>query len=362
MPGTKGRRSWGWIARQKSKRYLASYIGKDLQRHYAPTPFTAKMDAEAWLANERKMIEQGTWSPPAAREAQKYAATITLADYAATWIAQRPVKPRTRQMYEDLLRLHITPTLGAVPIDALTAQAVRTWFAKLDPKYAGRNGNAYGLLHAVCNTAVRDELLTSNPVHIERAMNAPRKREPVVLTIAELAQVAEKIRPERLKAFVLLSAWSGARWGECIELRRKDISEGCEVVFIGRGVTHRGERAWVSTTKSGKPRAVVIPPHIREDLQHHLDAFVAKDADALLFPAERGGNCQHLKSTRVFRDYFQRALKDVGREGVTVHGSAALRRDTGGPRRQPRGIDEPVRPFDREGVDDLSVRGEWARC
>ncbi|GLP83602.1 hypothetical protein [Mycobacterium antarcticum] len=28
---------------------IGSYIGPDLKRHYAPTTFTAKMDAEAWL-------------------------------------------------------------------------------------------------------------------------------------------------------------------------------------------------------------------------------------------------------------------------------------------------------------------------
>ena len=114
MAGTKNRRSWGWIARQRSKRYLASYIGHDLVRHYAPSTFTAKMDAEAWLANERKLIERGEWTPPAQRQAEQRARIVTLDEYATTWIEQRPLKPRTRQMYKDILRLHISPTLGKV--------------------------------------------------------------------------------------------------------------------------------------------------------------------------------------------------------------------------------------------------------
>jgi hypothetical protein len=74
------------------------------------------------------------------------------------------------------------------------------WYAKLDPKRALSNSHAYALMHSICGTAVKDGLLQANPCHIERAMNAQRKREPVMLTVAELAAVADKIRSERLRA------------------------------------------------------------------------------------------------------------------------------------------------------------------
>ena len=44
------RRGFGYVRRLPSKRYQASYAGPDLQRHVAPTTFTTKGDAEAWLA------------------------------------------------------------------------------------------------------------------------------------------------------------------------------------------------------------------------------------------------------------------------------------------------------------------------
>ena len=46
------------------------------------------------------------------RVAEKKAKAITVGEYAQTWIEQRNVKPRTRLGYQDLLRLHIEPTLG----------------------------------------------------------------------------------------------------------------------------------------------------------------------------------------------------------------------------------------------------------
>ena len=50
MAGKKGHRGWGRIRRLPSKRFQANYVGPDLVRHNAPTTFTTKMDAEAFLA------------------------------------------------------------------------------------------------------------------------------------------------------------------------------------------------------------------------------------------------------------------------------------------------------------------------
>jgi hypothetical protein len=57
------RRSFGYIRRLPSKRYQASYLGPDLARHAAPDTLEAKMDAEGWLRDERKIIGAGEWIP-----------------------------------------------------------------------------------------------------------------------------------------------------------------------------------------------------------------------------------------------------------------------------------------------------------
>jgi integrase len=129
--------------------------------------------------------------------------------------------------------------------------------------------------HAVCASAVEAELLTKNPCHIKRARSTNRKREPVLLSVAELARVADAIRPERFRVLVLLSAWAAMRFGEVSELRRKDISDGCETITVSRAVTHRSGNDPASrcrdTPKSGKTRTVVSAPHTRTDVKHHLD-------------------------------------------------------------------------------------------
>ncbi|MCV7222957.1 tyrosine-type recombinase/integrase [Mycolicibacterium elephantis] len=316
MAGVKGRRGWGWVRRLPSKRYQASYIGPDLVRHKAPTTFSTRMDAEGWLARERRSIELETWEPPAQRAAEVVAQAITVGEYAERWIDNRNIKPRTRSAYRDTLRLHIRPKLGKVAMKNLTGEAVRAWYTSLGNDHPRRNSHAYGLLHAICSTAVADELIAANPCNIPRVMNPPRKRDPVILSVPEVAALADAIRPERLKALVLLCAWCGVRWGEVSELRRKDVGEDCEVLYVARAVTRRDGVYRVDTPKSGKGRPVVIPPHIRDDVREHLASNVGKSPESLLFPAARGG---HMNDRVFSREYFADALAAIGREGVRVH-------------------------------------------
>ena len=122
-------------------------------------------------------------------------------------------------------------------------------------------------------------------------------------------------RPSGLNALILIAAWCGLRWGEVTELRRKDISDDRAVITVARGVTHR-QGCRIDSPTSGKPRVVVVPPHIRADIEAHLGEHVEQGPEALLFPAPRGG-C-HLDD-KTFRARFTAALKTVGREGVRVH-------------------------------------------
>lgn len=312
MVGKAGHRGWGRIRRLPSGKYQASYE-RDLVRHNAPATFSAKMDAEHWLSNERRSIERDEWIAPKLRVAERKAKAITLADYAATWIEHRNVKPRTRSMYNDLLRLHIKEPLGRLPLKNITPETIRAWYASLGTDYPRRNSHAYGVLHAICATAVADGLIVANPCNLPRVMNPPRKREPVILSVDEVARLADAIKPGRLRCLVLLSAWCGVRWGEVSELRRKDVDEDCEVLVVARGVTRRDREYRVDTPKSGKGRAVVVPPHIRSDLRAHLATNVAKDPEALLFPAARGG---HMNDRVFSREYFADALAAIGRDGV----------------------------------------------
>lgn len=271
------------------------------------------MDAEGWLADERRLVEHGAWTPPAQREAERLAGGVTVAEYAEQWVKQRPLKPRTRIGYESTLARHITDApLGRLPLRNVTAAAVRAWFATLDGAKPTARAHAYQLLHSVLATAVIDELLPSNPAHIPKAMHTPTKRQPVILSAAEVAALADAIKPERLRTLILVAAWCGPRWGELVELRRRDVGKDCATITISRGATHRQKMCRIDTPKSGRGRTVVVPPHIRPALADHLAQHVENKPGALLWPPALDG-C-HLND-RVFRGYYNTALDSVGRDG-----------------------------------------------
>jgi integrase len=312
MVGRQGKRGWGFLRRLPSGRWQASYTHGG-QRYTAPDTFAARMDGEAWLAQERELIQRDLWTPPKVRAAQRKLKGVTFGEYAATWVDHRNIKASTAAEYRRLLAGPLA-VLAAVELRHVTPDMVRAWHSSLaaTPR---RRAHAYGLAHAVFATAVADDLIPSNPCAIRRAMNPPRKREPVILTARELAQVADAIRPERLRALVLVMAWCGLRWGEAIELRRKDIARDASTVTVARAVTHRGA-CRIDTPKSGKARVVVVPPHIRQDVLDHLGQHVEAAANALVWPAFRDG-C-HLNDS-VFAKHFRPAVESTGRQGVRIH-------------------------------------------
>ena len=136
MPATKGHRGWGAVRKLPSGKYQASYIGKDLVRHKGEGTFDSKLNAEGWLANEKNYMDRcrmtgEPWKSPELRAEESRAAVLLLRTYGKDWIAQRPVKESTRNLYESLWNNHIEPTLGAVALRDLSAEAIRTWYAGL---------------------------------------------------------------------------------------------------------------------------------------------------------------------------------------------------------------------------------------
>ena len=98
------RRHFGTVRKRPSGRWQAVYW-QDGGLHSAGT-FASKADALARLSTVEADFRRGAWIDPSAGQ-------VTLKTYANEWIARRPdLAVRTRELYEDLLRLHILPSLG----------------------------------------------------------------------------------------------------------------------------------------------------------------------------------------------------------------------------------------------------------
>jgi integrase len=269
------------------------------------------------LANERRLIERGEWTPPESRATAKAFSVVTVRQYAGIWLTQRDLSPKTAALYRELLDSRILPVLGDEVMPAVTPATVRAWWVGLGNKTPTRNGHAYQLLKTIFNTAVEDKLVAENPCQVKAAGRPPKPRDVQSLTPAELVTVAQDV-PEVYRAAVPAAAWCGLRFGELIELRRKDVhdTDGHMVLKIRRSATRVENKLVVGPTKTDAGlRDVHVPPHVAEILRAHMKAHTGTGPEAFLFTTTRG---QRL-STTAFTKAVKRGFAAVGKPGMRVH-------------------------------------------
>lgn len=316
MAKRKRREAFGSVRKLPSGRIQASYVGPDGLRHNAPQTFDTLTDARGWLVTQQAQILSGEWSRTATdlAESAKRGKTATFAEYAAQWIETRTnrhgehLRPRTATEYRRLVNGPLKP-FGDLRLSAISSESIRTWYSGM--LVAGTKtqaARAYELLKSILATAATDGRIKTNPCQIRGAASASTGRKITPPTAAELQRIVDHITP-RFKAAVILAAWTGVRYGELTELRRKDIdvleseNDAAIVVNVSRGVTHvTGQGFVVGPTKSeAGVRSIVLPPHVNDIVLAHMKEHVGRFPDSLLFPGADGAG--HLGQSAFYRHW-----------------------------------------------------------
>jgi integrase len=231
-------------------------------------------------------------------------------------LRDRELKPRTRELYRALLDQKILPTLTDLPLKSITTVTVRDWYRSMGTDHPTRRSHSYALLRTILNSAVGDDLITSNPCRIRAAGTSKRVRKIEIAELDELDRIVAAL-PDRYRVMVLLASWCGLRWGEVTELRRGDIDLKKGKIQVSRGVTWVKGKPVVGMPKSSAGvRTVSVPPHVLPAIQKHLADHVLWGTDALLFPAEKTG--QQIANGSFFKTW-DRARKAAGKPSLRFH-------------------------------------------
>ena len=314
---TRAKRDFGTIRKRANGRWQAYYMGPDQAFHRAPSTFDAKVDAEAWLAAERRLMQNDEWSPSKSRRAKVVRSTEMFGPYAEAWLKQRELKPRTQALYRRLLDRFVLPAFAEVSLRDITPQVVRAWHSGLDASRPTQRAHTYSLLRSILSTAVTDEILASNPCRVRGAGSAKRVRSIEPATLGELEVLLERI-PAQYRALVLIGAWCGLRFGEVSELRRKDVDLKAGTIHVMRGVVRIGKEVTVGKPKTAAGmRDVAIPPHLLPILKEHLKEHVGAGGEALLFPSVGDPDVQVHSNT--FRRHWLKARVAASRTDLRVH-------------------------------------------
>ncbi len=330
------RRSFGEIEARRSTKngktiaWRARYHGPDGKRY--PRQFGDRLAAEVWLVEERKLIDRGEWTPPEQRAVAME--RLTLTEWAESYIESRTLAPSTYRNYTRNVRVHIAPTLGRKLLDEITATDVATWHARIKKTLrqraadAGRtNGDGggeaaqvYKFLSSVLRAAVAAGLIDVSPARVSGGGSYRRKRQPQVLTTAEVGALAVAL-PPRYRALADLLSGTGLRIGEARALRRRDLdlrTLKAASVSVQQNVSQggKGVGAVVGPTKTeASHRTVAISAQLAAILRAHVKEHAQPGRDGYVFPSATG----RLLSDSTWRYAWARARAKAGLDDVHTH-------------------------------------------
>jgi integrase len=197
---------------------------------------------------------------------------ITVRGWLATWLAavQAEVAPRTHERYSEIVNNFLAPMMGNLQVAKLAP-------AHLQDAYNGwatagrRDGKAGGLsprtrrhihriLSAALGRAVEQQLIARNPCDaFKKRLPKVERREMATLTAHQAQALLAAIRRARVYWPVLIALATGARRGEILALRWRnvDLDRGSLCVIESLEQTKAGLR--FKAPKNEKTRAITLP-------------------------------------------------------------------------------------------------------
>jgi integrase len=234
-------------------RYEVRFRGPDGKER--SKTFRTRKEAEKHQREQRTSLDRGTWIDPRH-------ASLTFGAYAKRWTAERhDLSPSTLELYATLLRLHINPTFGDLPLGKITPGEVRSWNSSLAQRHEVLAAKAYRLLRQILATAVADELIARNPCLVKGA-GQERSPERPVASIAEVDALSSAM-PDDLAVAVLLASWCQLRRAEVLGLERRDIDLLHGTIRVERTANHLAGGLFLGPPKTEAGlRTLTIPPHV----------------------------------------------------------------------------------------------------
>lgn len=311
------KRAFGQILKLASGRFQARYADPDGRvtatgtrlRHNAPHTFKTRVDAEAWLSDERRLITSGEWTPPSVRSSMRRTPGLTLGEYAPRWLANRRVKghplaDRTRDHYQDLLDRLILPFFGRTALREITPEMVSHWYDTAASDRPTYQAHSYSLLRAILRTAADPAknngrpLIPFNPCGISGGGSSGAKRRVSPATAEEIAVIVANM-PEKHQLMILLADGCALRFGELTELRQREVDVKNAVIRVRRGVVRSRSAGVVAKAPKSEAgiRDVPIPPDILAAVADHKKRHAVPGADGLMFP---GANGNHLSPSAFY--------------------------------------------------------------
>ena len=281
------------------------------QRGRPADGYFTKRTAEAWLRDVLDQARRGTLPGLVRTQA-------TIADACDEWLrfieVDRQRKPSTLRDYRSVVRNHIVPAFGTLPLEELTTEHVEQWLRGLGHDSAMSNrqkAKIITLLHGIMKRAKRVWKLPANPiVGIEKPRQAPQGAIDV-FSAEEVHALSRAAEDGQDGAIFLTAAFTGMPQGELVALRWRDVDFPGSHIRVSASYTNGA----LTTPKSGKVRAVPMAPQVAEALARLGTRGDWTGPDDLVFAGITGS---YLDASALLRRY-KRALERAGLRPLRFH-------------------------------------------
>lgn len=316
----RGPKSWAVVL------YLGRRDGKEVRKWYS---HRTRREAQAHLAQILAAMQGGGWTPPT---------KMLTGDYLERWLqdyAVGAVGPVTLRNYQDIIRVHLTPALGHVPLAALSAQAIQGYMSRklADGLAPASVRTHHRVLSQALRHAVRWGLLARNPA----ALADPPRLRRYETTVWDEEQtrlfLGEAARSSRHYTLYLAAITTGMRAGELLGLRWRDVDFVTGVASVQQtfyrlgGNKKTGDRTQmlfkVPKTAASR-RAIALPGvlvealrRLREEQAEHRRLLGEEYEDRGLVFCQPDGKPLHLHNLAV-RD-FRRLIEKTGLPRIRFH-------------------------------------------
>jgi integrase len=302
-------------------------------------PTTGKLKRATFYAKTRKEAAEKLSKALRDKAQGAFAAPhkLTLGEWLDTWLWEykKPkLRPITFDSYEMLVRRHLKPALGHIPLRDLRPEHLQRFYnEKAREGFSARTVRyLHTTLHSTLAQAEKNQLVVRNVSKLTEPPSEARKE----MRTLSLTQVADTLLPaikdNRLYAAIFLLFMAGLRRGELLALRWRDIDLKEGVLQVRQTLVsarnHNEGRTQIVFSNPKTPqsrRTIPIPEECLIALKQHK---VRQAEDRLMLgPAYEDYGlvfCQpdgRPIDPRNFNRQFSRVLQEAGLPHIRLHDS-----------------------------------------
>ncbi len=239
----------------------------------------------------------------------------TLRAFGPRWIEGHAKALRQKKSGVDsktyILKNHLYPALGHLPLDQITTEQVARLCAGLARLSRKTLGNILAVLAKLLRTAVEWDVLPSMPckIKIPKAARTP----PAFYEQEQMRRLidAAQLLGSRTLVLILLGLHAGLRRSEILGLEWEDVNVKRRQLVVRRGVISK----YVDTPKSGHGRVIDLSAELTTALERHRQTS-PKTGRVLLQDDGKRALARHLYA------WAREAIAKAGiprRKGVALH-------------------------------------------